>query len=143
VVPHGTSPAPVLAAAREWLTELGRVVAEAQARPGSIESFDAAVQAIALPTAGNGGSPYGGGADILEILGSGPDDVSTVPMALARSLPWPDLASQFDPDGATSYWWTNAGLGGPLRGFTSEAGLAPALLVTLLRPLAAVEGNPS
>ena len=60
-------------------------------------------------------------------------DVPTVPMPLAHALPWPELPLQFDPAGTTSYWWTNTGNGGPLRGFTSDAGLSPSLLLTLMR----------
>jgi len=132
-LPPHASPAALLDGAHEWLAELGRAVGTARARPTSIEAFDEAVLAIVLPI----GSPSllsgAGGDDILSILNDSGLDVPTVPMPLAHALPWPELPLQFDPAGTTSYWWTNTGNGGPLRGFTSDAGLSPSLLLTLMR----------
>ena len=134
-VPEGISPTSLLASAHDWLQELGRVVAQAKARPSTVEAFDAAVSAIALPDPGakNGGEGIG---DILSMLNvdDASEDVPTIPMPLAHSLPWPDLPRIFDQRGFTSYWWTNTGAGGPLRGFTTDVGLAPSLMLTLMRP---------
>ncbi len=134
-LPRGVSAAPWLDGSHEWLSELGRVVGEACARGTSVEAFDRAVQAVPLPHPR--GAPAGGGAgdDILSIINGEPLDIPTVPMPLAHVLPWPELPLQFDPDATTSYWWTNRGNGGPLRGFTTDAGLTPSLLATLLRPV--------
>ena len=132
-LPPHASPAALLDGAHEWLAALGRAVAAARARPTTIEAFDEAVLAIALPIGTPNGLSGGGGDDILSILDDSGLDVPTVPMPLAHALPWPELPLQFDPDGATSYWWTNTGNGGPLRGFTTEAGLSPSLLLTLMR----------
>lgn len=133
-LPAGVSPAPLLAAAHEWLTALGRIVAQAQQRPTSVDAFDAAVQSLVMPPLTAPGGGDGGGHDILAILNDASTDVPTVPMPLAHAIPWPDLPRQFDPGGATTYWWTNTGTGAPLRGFATDAGLAPSILVTLLRP---------
>jgi hypothetical protein len=114
---------------------LGRIVAQAKARPSTVDAFDAAVASIPLPQAGR--PPGAGGlGDILSILNvdDASEDVPTIPMPLAHSLPWPDLPRIFDDQGATSYWWTNTGAGGPLRGFTTDVGLAPSLMLTLMRP---------
>ena len=132
-LPPHASPAALLDGAHEWLAALGRAVAAARARPTTIEAFDEAVLAIALPIGTPNGLSGGGGDDILSILDDSGLDVPTVPMPLAHALPWPELPLQFDPDGATSYWWTNTGNGGPLRGFTTDAGLSPSLLLTLMR----------
>lgn len=124
----GASPTALLSSAHEWLPALGRIVLYAQARPTTVDAFDAAVQSVPLPA-----SPQSDGdGDILSILND--DDVATVPMAtVAHALPWPGLALQFDPAGGTSYWWTNSSGGAPPRGFTTDSGLAPALLLTLMR----------
>lgn len=140
-LPEGTSPAPLLAAAHEWLTTLGRIVVQAQRRPTSVDAFDAALQALAMPalTAGGGDD---GGHDILAVLNDSSTDVPTIPMPLAHALPWPDLPRLFDQDATTTYWWTNTGTGAPLRGFSTEAGLAPSILVTLMRPQFGVPRSP-
>jgi len=85
------------------------------------------------PGAKNEGEGIG---DILSMLNmdDASADVPTIPMPLAHSLPWPDLPRIFDQRGFTSYWWTNTGAGGPLRGFTTDVGLAPSLMLTLMRP---------
>jgi hypothetical protein len=102
-------------------------------RPSTVEAFDEAVLAIVLPI----GSPSllsgTGGDDILSILNDSGLDVPTVPMPLVHALPCPELPVQFDPGGTTSDWWTNPGNGGPLRGFASDAGLSPSLLLTTMR----------
>jgi len=133
-VPVGAA-RPLLASAHDWLQQLGRIVAQAKSRPSTIDAFDEAVHAIKLPAPGNG--PQGEAmGDILSILNvdDGSEDVPTIPMPLAHSLPWPDLPRIFDERSYTSYWWTNTGAGGPLRGFTSDVGLAPSLMLTLMRP---------
>lgn len=134
-VPEGTASSRLLASTYDWLQQLGRIVAHAKARPSSVEAFDEAVCAITLPSpaAQAQGESIG---DILSLLSvdAAPEDVSTIPMPLAHSLPWPDLPRMFDEDGITSYWWTNTGAGGPLRGFTTDVGLAPSLMLTLMRP---------
>ena len=133
-VPVGAA-RPLLACAHDWLQQLGRIVAQAKSRPSTVDAFDAAVNAIDLPPPGN--APQGEAmGDILSILNvdDGSEDVPTIPMPLAHSLPWPDLPRIFDERGYTSYWWTNTGAGGPLRGFTSDVGLAPSLMLTLMRP---------
>jgi type VI secretion system protein ImpM len=132
-LPPHVSAALLLDGAHEWLQALGRAVGQARTNPTSIEAFDDAVLAIPLPAAVGNGLSGGGGDDILSILNDSGLDVPTVPMPLAHALPWPDLPVQFDPDGGTSYWWTNTGNGGPLRGFTTQAGLSPSLLLTLMR----------
>jgi type VI secretion system protein ImpM len=125
---------PLLASAHDWLQQLGKIVAQAKARPSTVDAFDAAVTAIALPS----GKPSDGEGigDILSMLNvdDADEDVPTIPMPLAHSLPWPDLPRIFDERGYTSYWWTNTGAGGPLRGFTTDVGLAPSLMLTLMRP---------
>ncbi len=132
-LPPRASPAPLLDGAHGWLAALGRTVAQALERPTSIEAFDEAILAIPLPVALANGLSAGGGNDILSILNDSGLDVPTVPMPLAHALPWPELPLQFDPDGTTSYWWTNTVNGGPLRGFTTDAGLSPSLMITLMR----------
>jgi len=132
-VPAGGA-APLLASAHDWLQQLGKVVAQAKTRPSTVDSFDAAVTAIGLPQGGQGPGNEGIG-DILSMLNvDDAEDVPTIPMPLAHSLPWPDLPRIFDERGYTSYWWTNTGAGGPLRGFTTDVGLAPSLMLTLMRP---------
>jgi hypothetical protein len=114
---------------------LGRIVAQAKTRPSTVDAFDAAVCAIALPSLDTN-APSEGIGDILSMLNvdDASEDVPTIPMPLAHSLPWPDLPRIFDERGYTSYWWTNTGAGGPLRGFTTDVGLAPSLMLTLMRP---------
>ncbi|MFO1305417.1 MAG: type VI secretion system-associated protein TagF [Burkholderiales bacterium] len=134
-VPEGEVPTALLATAHDWLQQLGRLVAQAKARPSTVDAFDAAVASIALPSSGR--APAAGGpGDILSILNmdDASEDVPTIPMPLAHSLPWPDLPRIFDDKGVTSFWWTNTGAGGPLRGFTTDVGLAPSLMLTLMRP---------
>ena len=111
------------------------MVAQAKARPSTVEAFDAAVAAIGLPSSGTSAQSEAIG-DILSMLNvdDASEDVSTIPMPLAHSLPWPDLPRIFDERGVTSYWWTNTGAGGPLRGFTTDVGLAPSFMLTLMRP---------
>jgi len=130
----GVSPLPWLASAHDWLTSLGRILAYAKARPSTIDAFDVAVQSITMPLPS--AREANGVSDILSVLNANdePGDVSTIPMPLAHTLPWPDLPTLFDADGVTSFWWTNTGTGAPLRGFLTEAGLAPSLLLTLMRP---------
>lgn len=134
-VPEGVAPAALLASAHDWLQQLGRIVAQAKARPSTVDAFDAAVTAIGLPSPGST-QEAGGLGDILSVLNvdDASEDVPTIPMPLAHSLPWPDLPRIFDDRGTTSYWWTNTGAGGPLRGFTTDVGLAPSLMLTLMRP---------
>ena len=100
-----------------------------------VEAFDQAVTSIRLPGPGKAsqGDDIG---DILSMLNvdDASEDVPTIPMPLAHSLPWPDLPRIFDEGACTSYWWTNTGAGGPLRGFTTDVGLAPSLMLTLMRP---------
>ena len=133
-VPGGGSRA-LLASAHDWLQQLGRLVVQAKARPSTVEAFDAAVCGIALPPPA-AQAPGDGIGDILSMLNvdDASEDVPTIPMPLAHSLPWPDLPRIFDESGSTSYWWTNTGAGGPLRGFTTDVGLAPSLMLTLMRP---------
>jgi type VI secretion system protein ImpM len=133
-VPAGAS-RPLLASAHDWLQQLGRIVAQAKARPSTVEAFDEAVTSIALPTPGKASQADDIG-DILSMLNvdDASEDVPTIPMPLAHSLPWPDLPRIFDEAAFTSYWWTNTGAGGPLRGFTTDVGLAPSLMLTLMRP---------
>jgi type VI secretion system protein ImpM len=132
-VPAGASQ-PLLASAHDWLQQLGKIVAQAKARPSTVDAFDAAVTAVALPSGKS--SEAEGIGDILSMLNvdDADEDVPTIPMPLAHSLPWPDLPRIFDERGYTSYWWTNTGAGGPLRGFTTDVGLAPSLMLTLMRP---------
>lgn len=134
-LPAGISATPLLATSHDWLMALGRIVALAQTRPTTIDAFDAAVQSITMPLLAPADPAGGGGDDILAIINDSSADVPTVPMPLAHALPWPDLPHKFDPDGTTSYWWTNTGTGAPLRGFATDAGLAPSLMLTLMRPL--------
>jgi type VI secretion system protein ImpM len=136
-LPESRTAGAFLAASHEWLATLGRLVIEARARPTTLDAFDDAVQRIALPTSVSSGLPSSGGDDILSILNSTSEDVPTVPMPLAHTLPWPDLPREFDPDAGTSYWWTNTADGAALRGFTTDSGLAPSLLLTLMRVQAA------
>ncbi len=133
-LPPDVSPAPLLSAAHDWLIALGRIVANAQRRPTSVDAFDAAVQSIPMPALAPPGVTGTPGADILAVLNDASTDVPTVPMPLAYALPWPDLPQLFDPQGTTSYWWTNTGTGTPLRGFATDVGLAPSLMLTLMRP---------
>jgi type VI secretion system protein ImpM len=135
VVPQGISPMPLLAEAHGWLAALGRIVLDAREHQVPLDVFDAAIQAIALPRERQHGLSSEGGDDILAVLGTGPVDVPTVPMPLAHAMPWPELPMMFDPEKPMSFWWTQAGGSWPLRGFTTEVGLAPSLLVTLMRPL--------
>jgi len=93
------------------------------------------VQAIQLPQLSALGFSSDGNRDILSIVGLGAADVATLPMPLAQALPWPELPSMFDARANKSFWWTNSGAGGPLRGFSTEGGLEPSLMVTLMRPL--------
>src|SRR5439155_25245779 len=99
-----------------------------------LEAFDEAVRSIPLPHIAPAAIPDAGMSDIIDIIGAAAD-VPTVPMPLAYALPWPELPTLFDAGTPTSFWWTNAGAGGPLRGFTTEVGLAPSLLVRLMQPL--------
>ncbi|MEO8751277.1 MAG: type VI secretion system-associated protein TagF [Casimicrobiaceae bacterium] len=134
-LPPDASPAPLVAAAHDWLMALGRTVASAIATPMTVDGFDAAVQSIHMPKVGPPIAPAGGAGDILSILEDEfSADVPTVPLLLAHALPWPELPRQFNSAGNTSYWWTNTSNGAPLRGFTSDAGLAPSLMLTLMRP---------
>jgi type VI secretion system protein ImpM len=142
-VPAGAA-RPLLASAHDWLQQLGRIVAQAKARPSTVDAFDAAVTAIGLPSQGAPGAGGDGAGDILSMLEVGDsEDVPTIPMPLAHSLPWPDLPKIFDDEGVTSYWWTNTGAGGPLRGFTTDLGLAPSLMLTLMRPQFGAGRRPS
>jgi type VI secretion system protein ImpM len=135
VLPPGATAGQLLADAHGWLRTLTQRVLEARDRPLSVEVFDAAVLAITLPRSQAPGLSSASGDDILAVLGTGPADVPTVPMPLAHAVPWTELPMMFDTEKPTSYWWTHPGPGWPLRGFTSEAGLVPSLLVTLVRPL--------
>ena len=117
-----------------WLWRLGQVVVEARDRTLSLDEFDANVQAIALPATPQSGAWAAGGSDILDILGLGPIDAPTVPMPLARAVPWPELPMIFDAESPTSYWWTNTGTSASLRGFTTDGGLEPSLLIRLMGP---------
>lgn len=119
-----------------WLMALGRALIAARDRPQSIDIFDASLLAIAVPDPDPNALPADAQGDILAILGPASSDVSTLPMPLAYALPWPELPTLFDARTATSYWWTNTAAGGPLRGFTTDAGLSPSLLATLMQPLA-------
>jgi hypothetical protein len=56
-------------------------------------------------------------------------------MPLAHVVPWPELPMMFDAEKPTSFWWTHHSRNSPLRGFTSDIGLAPSLFMTLMRPL--------
>lgn len=141
-LPPGVSAATLLDGAHGWLATLGRVVALARSNPATIEAFDQAILGIPLPMAAAVGLSAGSGNDILSILNDAGLDVPTVPMPLAHALPWPALPLQFDPDGTTSYWWTNTGNGGPLRGFTTESGLSPSLMLTLMRQPAMARAAP-
>jgi type VI secretion system protein ImpM len=124
----------LLADAHGWLWSLGQVVVEARDRVLPLEEFDAQVQAIPLPPVSKRGPPSTGGADILDVLGLGPIDAPTVPMPLAHAVPWPELPEIFDAEKPTSFWWTNSAAGAPLRGFTTDVGLAPSLLIRLMGP---------
>ena len=135
VLPAGTPAIQLLAEAHGWLAALDRLVIHARDRSLPLEDFDASVRAIALPLPRADGLSSDGGDDILAVLGTGPVDVPTVPMPLAHTVPWPELPMMFDPEVPTSFWWTHPGSGSPLRGFTSDIGLAPSLFVTLMRPL--------
>lgn len=129
-----TAPGPLLSGTHEWLTALGRAVSHALRFPTTIDAFDEQVRAIRLPPLDRVPLPSAGGDDILAILNDGPADVPTVPMPLAHALPWPELPERFDAGALTCYWWTNTAAGASLRGFTSDAGLTPSLLLTLMRP---------
>jgi type VI secretion system protein ImpM len=135
VLPAGTSAVQFLADADGWLVALGRIVLEARDHQVPLEAFDASVRAIVLPRPRARELSGEGGEDILAVLGTGHGDVPTVPLPLAHTLPWPELPMLFDPDTPMSFWWTHAGTKWPLRGFTTDSGLAPSLLVTLMRPL--------
>ncbi|MDQ6618119.1 MAG: type VI secretion system-associated protein TagF, partial [Pseudomonadota bacterium] len=125
----------LIADAHGWMWSLGELIVEARDRPMPLEAFDASLLDIPLPAipAESGGSTSD--HDILSVLGDGGADVATLPMRLAQALPWPELPNMFDSSSATSFWWTNAGAGGPLRGFSTDDGLAPSVMVTLMRPL--------
>jgi type VI secretion system protein ImpM len=125
----------LLAGAPGWLYALARVVQEARSRSVPLDIFDASVTAIELPSVQAGSSSDPADSDILSVLGPDPADVPTVPMPLAHALPWPELPVVFDAARPTSFWWTSPGTGSPLRGFTTDNGLSPSLLVTLMRPL--------
>lgn len=127
----------LLADSHGWLWSLGQCVVDARDRHLPLELFDACVQDIALPSVEPEHAGNDGAADILSVLGSGAD-VTTLPMPLAQALPWPELPIMFDADAGTSFWWTNAGAGAPLRGFTTDGGLSGSLMVTLMRPLGAL-----
>ncbi len=133
-VPRGGSKV-LLASAHGWLQQLGKIVAQAKTRPSTVDAFDAEVSGIVLPSSDPDAQGEAAG-DILSLLNGddASEDVPTIPMPLAHSLPWPDLPRIFDERGYTSYWWTNTGAGGPLRGFTTDVGLAPSLMLTLMRP---------
>lgn len=141
-LPEGMSPAPLLSASDDWLLTLGRVVTMALTRPTTVDAFDTAIQAIRTPDFAPKGSVAGGADDILACLNEGSADVRTVPLPLAHALPWPELPREFDSAGPTSYWWTNTSTGGPLRGFTTDAGFAPSLMLTLMRPQFAAMPKP-
>jgi type VI secretion system protein ImpM len=142
VLPLDAPTGPLLADAHGWLWELARIVIDARKRPVPLDVFDASIQAIALPRAAGNGLSTTGDGDILSVLGPDPADVPTLPMPLAQALPWPELPVIFNAGIPTSYWWTSPGAGSPLRGFTTDVGLAPSLLVTLMRPLTGRPGGP-
>jgi type VI secretion system protein ImpM len=136
VLPPEEPVSALLADAHGWLRTLGKLVIDARDQQMPLEAFDAAIRSIAVPRPGQYGGAYAGADDILAILGSAESpDIPTVPMPLAHALPWPELPMTFDARQSVSYWWTNAGAGHPLRGFTTESDLAPSLLVTLVQPL--------
>jgi len=133
----------LLADADGWLWRLGQVVVEARDRVLPLDEFDAKVQAITLPSARQDGVAATGGGEILGILGLGPIDAPTVPMPLARAVPWPELPMIFDAENPTSYWWTNTGTSTTLSGFTTDLGLDPSLLIRLMGPVTPRIGNGS
>jgi type VI secretion system protein ImpM len=141
-LPPEADSGPLLADAHGWMWTLGKLVTEARERGLPLDVFDAAVQAIPLPLSVSDPATVGGEGDIFSVLGLGPADVPTIPMPLAQAVPWPGLPALFDPQTPTSFWWTNPGAGGPLRGFSTEGPLAPSLLVTLMRPPAPPKGPP-
>ena len=125
----------LLADAHGWLWSLGRTVIEARDRAISLEAFDEAIRSIELPRITASSDAEAGMSDIIDIIGPSVADVPTVPMPLAYALPWPELPTLFDATEPTCFWWTNTSAGGPLRGFTTELGLAPSLFVRLMQPL--------
>jgi type VI secretion system protein ImpM len=124
----------LLADVDRWLWRLGQVVVEARDRTLSLDEFDASIQSVELPAPPPSGLWAEGGSDILDILGLGPIDAPTVPMPLAHAVPWPELPMIFDAETPTSYWWTNAGTSGSLRGFTTEGRLEASVLLRLMGP---------
>jgi type VI secretion system protein ImpM len=140
-LPPDAATQPLLASADGWLLSLGHVVVEARDQALPLEAFDAKVQAIPLPTPGVREASPAGNTDILDVLGYAALDGPTLPMPLAKVLPWPELPTLFDADKPTSYWWTNPWTGVPLAGFTTDAGLAPSLLSRLMGPAANRGGN--
>lgn len=135
VLPPDAATNKLLADVPEWLWSLGRAVVEARDQLIPLDEFDAIVRSIPLPPAAKRGAPTTGGNDILDILGLGPIDAPTVPMPLAYAVPWPELPTVFDAEKPTSFWWTNPGAGRAMSGFTTDAGLAPTLLIRLMGPL--------
>ncbi|MDX3905820.1 MAG: type VI secretion system-associated protein TagF [Pigmentiphaga sp.] len=106
---------------------------------------------------------YPGSGDILDVLGtSGLATPETAPLPDLAAPPimptpvpaptvtagghsanegmppgWPDLALYFDPDGRTSYWWTNQSAGQPLQTWLHGGGLNTALFCHLFAPTGA------
>lgn len=78
--------------ALEWY----RVITAAQRERANVDLVDARLaDALAM-------------ANALETAGADPQ-VTLPPEIIDRVLPWPDLASTFDPDGRDSYWWSVPG----------------------------------
>jgi len=134
LLPRNAATNQLLAEVPGWLWSLGEAVVEARDRALPLDEFDAIVRSIPLPSASRGVAPATGGNDILDILGLGPLDAPTVPMPLAHAVPWPELPMIFDAEKPTAFWWTNPGAGRALSGFTTDAGLTPALLIRLMGP---------
>jgi hypothetical protein len=105
-----------------------------------VDEFDARLSALAARYFDGPATASDDDSDIGAVLGElaiDAADLVTVPLGAHAAFPWPDLARTFEPEGATSYWWSHRQSMPSPGGFTHRGTLTPALFVMLFGERAA------
>jgi type VI secretion system protein ImpM len=138
------APPPATLASIASLGEYGEAMAtliEQSTRASiGVDEFDALLSALAARYFDGPATASDDDSDIGAVLGElaiDAADLVTVPLGAHAAFPWPDLARTFEPEGATSYWWSHRQSMPSPGGFTHRGTLTPALFVMLFGERAA------
>jgi type VI secretion system protein ImpM len=113
--------------AGDWYYRLGKTLSQAVHNRYSGDQLDAALLALDAPAMPSG-TPR---SDVLDIIGY--DDAPD-------TLNWPKLASFFDPEQYSSFWWSNQSDGSAFYTHSHSGNFTSQLFFRLFDPLSSHQG---